>query len=406
MTNQEPRHAAGSTAVEKAWRSYHKAVDDMRAELYGSDAFSMSDPLQVNHYVAQIQAFAYHQVMSPRQKMPVILGPSFFSADAFRMGMQSPNFLYRGIYLDGSLQYRLFGKRGKTLFNQILVMKGGYNDPAPVQIGEYDLDALVRKDGSYDILVGGEGAQIDLDPASGNNWLFMRECFQSWDVTESGDDMDIEPVNPYATITELPHTDDEVIKRISGAERLIKVLHATASWPHFKPHNFDKTGPHSFSPLVHPKAAAYNPAAHYLYALYQLESDEALIVEADGSSGFRFWDICNCDVWGQHTNFIYRQSSLTCEQAAADPDGRTRIVVCPQDPGVPNWLDTGGFLTGTLMWRWYWTKSKVEPACKVVKFSELRQHLPLDTQVVSADQRDQELRRRRRSFTRRYHHLL
>src|SRR5690606_6622931 len=129
-------------------------------------------------------------------------------------------------------------------------MRGGYNDPAPVQIGEYELDAFRRDDGSFDITVGGENAQIALDPESGNNWLFMRECFQDWSVTEAGDDMDIEPIAAFASIAAHPADEAEVIRRLAGAERLIKVLHATASWPHFKSHNYDKTGPHRFSPLV------------------------------------------------------------------------------------------------------------------------------------------------------------
>ena len=340
-----------SPAIRDAWASYHQTIDAMRAELYASDVLGMSNALQINHYLAQIQAFAYHQVISPRQRTPVILGPSFFSVHGFRMGMQSPNFLYRAIYLDGAQEYRLFGQRGKTPFQQILVMRGGYNDAVPAQIGEYELDDFTDADGRFDIRVGGsgEGLRIALDAESGNNWLFMRECFQDWSVTEAGDDMDIEPLAAFASIAQHPQDEAEVIRRLAGAERLIKVLHATASWPHFKLHNYDKTGPHQFSPLVHPKAAAYNPAAHYLYAFYQLQPDEALIVEADGSAGFRFWDICSCDGWGQNTDFIYQQSSLTSAQAVADADGRTRIVVSAQDPGVPNWLATGGLQMGTLM---------------------------------------------------------
>lgn len=399
---------SGSAALAGAWAAYHKTIDALREELCGYAVSQQSNVAAISNYLAQMQAFAYHQVIAPRQRMPVILGPSTFSVHGFRMGMQSPNFLYRAIYIDGADEYRLFGTRGRTLFNQILVMRGGYSDDAPAQIGEYDLDAFVDSDGRFDIRVGGlgEGPRIALEPSSRNNWIFMRECFQDWDSGEQGDDMDIEPVGDFTSLPTGKLDDEETIHRLAGAQRLIRVLHATAGWPHFKVHNFDKTGPHRFSPLVHPKAAAYNPVAHYLYAFFDLADDEALVVEADASQGFRFWDICVCDVWGQDADFIYHQSSLTNAQAAADADGRVRIVLSAKDPGVPNWLDTVGLKAGTLMWRWYWTKSEVQPSCRVVKRAAVRDALPAATPHVERVDREAELRRRRRSFTRRYRHLL
>ena len=40
-----------------------------------------------------------------------------------------------------------------------------------------------------------------------------------------------------------------------------------------------------------------------------------------------------------------RQSSLNGHQAVLDPDGVFRAVISARDPGVPNWLDTGGVIT-------------------------------------------------------------
>src|SRR3546814_5197748 len=51
----------------------------------------------------------------------------------------------------------------------------------------------------------------------------------------------------------------------------------------------------------------------------------------------------------QLTEWLYRsrdyhriQSSLTAAQSAIDRDGRIRLVIARRDPGVWNWLDTGG----------------------------------------------------------------
>ena len=36
------------------------------------------------------------------------------------------------------------------------------------------------------------------------------------------------------------------------------------------------------------------------------------------------------------------QTSLTADQARADPDGNLRFVISERDPGVANWLETTG----------------------------------------------------------------
>lgn len=397
-----------SEAVREAWRSYHASVDAMRAELYASSAYPFSNPGQINHYVAQIQAFAYQLVIAPRQRHPVILSPSFFQAHNFKMGLQSPCFLYRAIFVDGSQTYRMRGKRGKTLFHQILVLRGGYNDPASTEVCEHEMDEFVQPDGSFDIVVGGEKRDdnwIELDRESKNNWMFMRECCHDWDACGDVDEVDFEPEGDFDASSGMPD-EAEFIKRLAGAERLIKILHKTASWPHFEANNFAKTGPNAFSPLPHPKAAAYNPVAAYLWSQYQIADDEALLIECEPPGKFRYWDICTADIWGQNADFIYHQASLTNYQAPADADGKIRLVVSKRDPGVPNWLDTVGTNSGSLMWRWYWGDRTATPTTRVVKLAALRDHLAPGTPSIGKEQRQAELKRRRRAVLQRYSFML
>lgn len=401
--------ASGETeAIKQAWRQYHATIDAMREELYASSAYRWSNAGQVNHYLSQIQAFAYHMVIAPRQNHPIILGPTFFQAHSFKMGMQSPYFLYRAIFLDGSRSYRLHGTRGKTLFHQILVLRGGYNDPAPTEVCEHLMDEFVQADGSFDVIVGGEKRDknwIELDRESKNNWIFMRECCHDWASCEEVDEVDIELVGDFDPSSGMPD-EAEVIKRLAGAERLIRILHKTASWPHVEHNNVARTGPNVFSPLVVPKAAAYNPVAVYLYSMFDLADDEALLIECDPPESYRYWDISTCDIWGQNNDFIYHQASLSSFQSVSDADGKIRLVVCKCDPGVPNWLDTVGLSAGALMWRWYWGNRMASPQTRVVKLADLRQHLPAATGQVGKDERQAELRQRRRAVLRRYRNLL
>ena len=94
-------------------------------------------------------------------------------------------------------------------------------------------------------------------------------------------------------------------------------------------------------------------------------------------------------------DFVGRQSSLNGHQACIDSDGKFRAVIAHRDPGVPNWLDTAGFNRGTAIGRWYGCSSHPMPTLERVPLARLREHLPADTPVVSAQQRSETLQARR-----------
>jgi hypothetical protein len=95
-------------------------------------------------------------------------------------------------------------------------------------------------------------------------------------------------------------------------------------------------------------------------------------------------------------DWLNRQSSINARQARLDGDGRLRAVIALEDPGVPNWLDPGGFDNGSIMIRWNRASSGPTPALTSVPAAELRRHLSPDTPVVTPEQRDESLRARRR----------
>ncbi len=66
------------------------------------------------------------------------------------------------------------------------------------------------------------------------------------------------------------------------------------------------------------------------------------------------------------------------------------------DPGVPNWLDPGGHLTGSLMLRWTQANYGPEPTLQIVDAATVRAHLPTDTPTVTPEARQDALRKRLR----------
>jgi hypothetical protein len=133
----------------------------------------------------------------------------------------------------------------------------------------------------------------------------------------------------------------------------------------------------------------------YYEGLFDLAEDDALILETDVPEKARYWSFLLADPLFGTIDFMNCQSSLNGFQARLDSDGKCRMVVCRQDPGVPNWLDTAGHAKGVIQVRWNECSSQPCPDARLVKIGELRAHLPSDTPTVSAAERDAVLRRRR-----------
>ena len=140
---------------------------------------------------------------------------------------------------------------------------------------------------------------------------------------------------------------------------------------------------------------------YYYQGLFELKPGEVLLLESDVPERCLYWNMQLSDPLWNAVDWLNRQSSLNGRQTRLDSDGRLRAVIALQDPGVPNWLDPGGFDNGSVMVRWNRSSSGPEPRLKSVPASELRQHLPADTPVVTPAQRDEALRARRRGVQRR-----
>lgn len=139
----------------------------------------------------------------------------------------------------------------------------------------------------------------------------------------------------------------------------------------------------------------------YWPACFQFAPDEALIVETDLPARRPYWNIQLNDPLFNAMEYVYRLSSLNGHTAHVSSDGKFRAVIALTDPGVPNWLDPAGYTEGGIYGRWYDCDSAPTPTIRRVKFACLRDELPADTPIVTAEQRADLLRRRVRACQRR-----
>ena len=133
---------------------------------------------------------------------------------------------------------------------------------------------------------------------------------------------------------------------------------------------------------------------------WSLARDEAMIVECEVPDA-RYWQFQLCDVWFRTMDWATRQTGLNHTQARVDSDGKVRVVVAHEDPGVQNWLDTSGHPEGMFQYRYIWTESRPHPNVRIVPADQVRAALPPETPEYDAHARKQALAMRHRHLHRR-----
>lgn len=138
---------------------------------------------------------------------------------------------------------------------------------------------------------------------------------------------------------------------------------------------------------------------------FELADDQALVISIR-HGGARYSGFQIADPWTVTPDPLHHQCSLNSSQQAANPDGSVTFVVALHDPGVHNWIDTGGLHSGWLLLRWQGFSEEVDPAslllgCQCVPLAELDRHLPQGCPRVDLGGRRRQLEPRAAQYARR-----
>lgn len=120
---------------------------------------------------------------------------------------------------------------------------------------------------------------------------------------------------------------------------------------------------------------------------WDLDPDEALILKLPTvDAAYRGIELMN--VYGGALPFVMAQTTLNHATAYNADDGYTYYVVSATNPGVANWLDTGGLTRGEIFARYENVDDRdaaigLGVTAQVVPLSDIAQYLPSDTPTVS-----------------------
>jgi hypothetical protein len=338
-------------------------------------------------------SYAYVQYFQSNPDHPEFM-PLWNSVYLFQ---PNPDDVYYYAPLDGRKRYRIVGDRGTIHMINFQFGKGMMGMVEPGQGEQHSsyldgADIAVDAQGKFEILLAPERP----DGFTGT-WHAIREdvdCvmvrMRSYDWGGEADcRMAIECLDP--PLLKRRMSLEEIDEKLTGAftlsERLNPLFYG------FQNRVLANSGKNQFEL----EAFSDTGLANQLYwaCVYEVAEDEALVIETELPEVRPYWNVQVNDPYFNAVEFVYRQTSLNGHTARIDGDGRFRAVLAHGDPGVANWLDTGGFTEGTLFGRWMQCSSTPLPSARLVKLAELREHLPADTQWVTPDERIEALRKRR-----------
>ncbi len=104
-----------------------------------------------------------------------------------------------------------------------------------------------------------------------------------------------------------------------------------------------------------------------------LGEGEALVITVHNpATEFLYWGLTTSTAWMESIDYRYTTTNLNNHTAKRSDDGSWRLVISPVDPGVGNWIDTGGRRDGYMIVRWVLADNPPHPTCELVPIDSLR----------------------------------
>jgi hypothetical protein len=312
----------------------------------------------------------------------------------------NPDDIYLYCPIRGDLTYRISGNRGtcrRLIFNTMAGFTGMVDDISEISdvLGVDDRDLGLASGEDFEVIFSAErparyaGKWARISPKA--TGMMLR--YRSWDwANEIDPRLSIECLDRVGPKPRL--TPQQVIERIHEMAKL--PARFSKLFLPMQDGTRQRAGVNAFEFIRHPGIKQV-----YWAAAFEFKPNEALIIETEIPKVAPYWNIQLNDPYFNAVEYVYRLGSTNGGMAKVDSDGKLRAVISLEDPGVPNWLDPGGYTEGTIYGRWYECDTEPLPTIECVPLAKVRDHLPTGTPVVTQEQRAEQIRERVRAAQRR-----
>lgn len=290
--------------------------------------------------------------------------------ETVKMGNDNPDFYYRNAVIDGRRRYRMTGTLGTTPFIILSTQDGDYSDSAGTSMpiaGQLTTDEMeIAADGEVEIILSNEKEGVNwLRTTPDTRMIMVRELFgdRGREVTSS---FRLEPLDGPAGAA--PLTAAHLESGLARAGQLVagaSLMFARWSRDFAETSNelprFDQ---------AKSDAAGGDPLMAYYHSYWHLKPGKALVVEALPPV-CTTWNFVLANHWLESLDYRHSQIHVNKHTAFYRPDNSVRIIICAEDPGLPNWLDPQEHTFGGMCFRWNRAEAYPQPEIREVDLADL-----------------------------------
>ena len=316
--------------------------------------------------------------------------PWFFSmnTEARLIGGPNPDGEYHLAMIDGAHRYRVSGRRGTVCYLGFQVLAGTGLTPRRMAAYVSDTDLAVDGEGRYQFVLAAtrppttELAGAPWVPIPDDASAIVVRQYVADRATETLAEMEIAPLDPVGVPE--PPTDEAIAQQFTAMAWTIAkltTLHRT-----IRPDLLEQPNELTTAEAAELGSADTTPDNLYMLGTFRLAEGEALVIDITPPDT-RYWSVTVENIWHECIDVRRRRSSLTNAHAVPRPGSsgrseggpssgggfgdRVRVVLAAADPGVSNWLDTGGRHRGFVTLRWLDNPEAPEVTTHVLPITEV-----------------------------------
>ena len=364
---------------------------------------------QADRFANMIDEYLFHHAMRAANGDPAhpaairFMAPPhhWFGRDVpgSRWAGDSPDFVYRTVPIAHGGRYEIHGTTTCAVPPSVNYSLMADNTAAPVTLALLDsLDMTVAADGSFVVTIDAtpaDGRPNHIQTRRGAEFLMIRDALGDW-LTQSPNRLAVSRLDPAG----LPADDEDL------ARRAAKIAIEGVYYTYYCTRSGNGQAPNTIRPPQSSAAFGGMATQWGTKGNLALGDDDALIVRSN-AAGATFRNLTLTDAFHMSIEYWQRTSSFNMVQMAPDDDGDFSFVIAHRDPGVHNWLDTGGLRHTIFGQRWQAFArdgSAGTPWMTVeqVRFDQLEGKLSAGVRRIDAAGRAAQIDARRAGFARRF----
>ncbi|HQW19464.1 MAG TPA: DUF1214 domain-containing protein [Rhodocyclaceae bacterium] len=379
MANPMHDPALASILTGESWEQFcdtlKRAGQQILRPEAPTDAFTRAEGWRYLSRLTRIALEMHVEFADPQ--FPGFIKPSH---ETVKIGADNPDNLYLSARIDGRNDYLVRGTRGTVSALNFATKTGGYANRNGRMDGSGFIDANNMRfaaDGSFELILSQKKKSGNwLAMTADSNQLLVRQTFLDR-ATEQPAQITIERLQhtgaasgkrPDSPPPLDPLTFHENLQRAGNfVENTARIF---ADWTQsYKTQERNSLPPADQAVC---QAAGGDPNIFYYHGYWELETDEALLIELDHIPACDFWNLQIDNYWMESLDYRYHRIHYNKHSVQLNARGGVTLILAHSDPALPNWLETAGHRLGTMCFRWIGAKEIVHPTTRIVKLGGLQ----------------------------------